>query len=343
MREYHLQPEKFLFLDLKGWETWFWRGEGHEFEVRFELAALPFVQQQVGREDFALFATPVVNLFKHRAEPIVLENSDAPYPVSPSALDSSHCQVYSLERVFSHLRFSTKTKTYSEDSGPSRMFAFEPRYRVTRRESVFREGLDTYLSVMEPSGMQSPHEEALHIELLCTNGSLPRNLERGDLCVAAGNSPMFAAFTNIRRVATYPPLTTGNNRLWLDFSRLNLNFSQLDAQVLRSVLRGCVVAECSNQGALVTAGKRIDGILDCQVKATDRLVGRYLRRGWEVRLTLHRDHFAGPGDMFLFCAILECFLSCYVSDKHFVRLMAVEFTQGTEHESPVRMGKRSSL
>ena len=41
LQEYFTAPEKFLFLDLAGWEHWHDRGEGSKFEIGFELDDLP--------------------------------------------------------------------------------------------------------------------------------------------------------------------------------------------------------------------------------------------------------------------------------------------------------------
>ena len=74
LHEYFIQPDKFMFLDLV-LEKWRGRGEGTEFEIRFELDKLPFALHQVSTADILLFATPAVNVFKHRAEPIVTQQS----------------------------------------------------------------------------------------------------------------------------------------------------------------------------------------------------------------------------------------------------------------------------
>ncbi|MCK5505076.1 MAG: type VI secretion system baseplate subunit TssF, partial [Thermodesulfovibrionia bacterium] len=73
LQEYFLSPEKFLFLDITGWERWSNRGDGSRFEVVFEFDELPFPPPRIKRDSFDLFVTPAVNIFPHEADPVLLD------------------------------------------------------------------------------------------------------------------------------------------------------------------------------------------------------------------------------------------------------------------------------
>ncbi|MDY7034249.1 MAG: type VI secretion system baseplate subunit TssF, partial [Thermodesulfobacteriota bacterium] len=77
IQEYFILPEKFLFLDLTGWEDWRDRGDGSQFEITFELHGLPFPNPRMKRENFILYATPAINIFPHEADPIRLDHKKA--------------------------------------------------------------------------------------------------------------------------------------------------------------------------------------------------------------------------------------------------------------------------
>ncbi|MEA5115922.1 MAG: type VI secretion system baseplate subunit TssF, partial [Geobacteraceae bacterium] len=77
-----------------------------------------------------------------------------------------------------------------------------------------------------------------------------------------------------------------------------------------------------------------------EVKPTDRLIGRGIYRGYDVRLKLRGDNFAGPGDLYLFSSVLERFLGGYVTQNCFIRLMVEEIGRGYRFEWPARFGDR---
>jgi len=99
LQEYFLLPEKFLFLDLGGWENWKDRGDGSRIEIVFELEqpSIPF--PRIRKESFMLHVTPVVNIFSHEADPIRLDHRKTDYLVRPAGANVDHYQVYSVENV----------------------------------------------------------------------------------------------------------------------------------------------------------------------------------------------------------------------------------------------------
>jgi type VI secretion system protein ImpG len=99
LQEYFVLPEKFLFLDIAGWDLWQDRGEGDRFEITFELDSLPSPPPRIKKENFVLYATPAVNIFPHEADPIRLDHRKTEYLVRPSGANLTHYQVYALEEV----------------------------------------------------------------------------------------------------------------------------------------------------------------------------------------------------------------------------------------------------
>ena len=89
LQEYFTFPEKFFFLDLQGLGDAWKQGFKNRFELVFLLA--PFEQSErrqvlelgVSANTFRLNATPIVNLFKQTAEPILLDQRRYEYPVIP--------------------------------------------------------------------------------------------------------------------------------------------------------------------------------------------------------------------------------------------------------------------
>lgn len=344
IQEYFTLPQRFLFLDLLGWERWLGRGDGCRFTVAFELdPALP-CQPRVKRESFVLFAAPAVNLFSHDAEPVLLDHRRERYPVRPGGLPPDHAEVFSVDRVTGYMRGSARERRYL----PFELFRqgtpTEPTYHTSISRSPHRSGMTTHLAVAYPPGGGEPETETLAIALTCTNGRLPERLRLGDLCQATGSSPEYATFRNITPLTptVMPPL--GNNLLWRLVSHLALNrLSLASGDNLRALLGLYLFEDHRDQGAVAANRKRLEGIEGVTAVAADRLVGGIAMRGRELRLRLRGDHFAGPGDLFLFGSVLDEFLGGYASLNTFTRLTVHEVLRGESSQWPARLGHQPLL
>src|SRR5262249_50412783 len=86
LTEFFAFAPKFLFVDLDGLGGGALAGAGNELEVFIYLdRATPDLEQNVSADTFRLGCTPVVNLYKQRAEPIQLTHTDYEYRVGPDA------------------------------------------------------------------------------------------------------------------------------------------------------------------------------------------------------------------------------------------------------------------
>ena len=344
LQEYFVAPTKFLFLDLTGWERWTNRGDGNRFEVVFELDELEFTPPKVRKESFVLFATPAVNVFPHDADPILLDHRSAEYFVRPSGADASHYQVFSVDTVSGFIQGTAKERRYS----PYELFNPDlrsvPVYHASRRASVAGTGLDVFLSVAYPREAGPPVSETLSIGLSCTNGTLPEALRVGDISQATSDTPEIAEFRNITP-ATFsvaPPL--GTNLLWRLISHLSLNHLSLArGENLRALLELYLFPDSRDRVSLAANKKRIAGIEGVDARPSDRLVGGLPMRGQEVEIRLRQDHFAGPGDMYLFGCVLDHFLGNYSSINTFMRLSVLETLKGDVSRWPVRIGNHPLL
>ncbi len=347
LQEYFILPEKFLFLELTGWNRWKQRGDGSQFEIRFELSDLPFPAPRIKKENFVLSAAPAINIFPHDADPIRLNHKKTEYSIRPSGTNPSHYQIYSVEKVVGLVQGTAEQKIYE----PFEAFNPHPRdnpiFNTTVRRSPLHAGVDTYLSVAYPPASGPPASGTLSIELLCTNGSLPENLQRGDISLPTGSSPEFAEFINIRppTAGMLPPVGRGRNLLWRLLSHLSLNYISLTkAENLRALLNLYIFSETRGRTDSIANKKRINGIENIEAKASDRLVSGIMMRGQEIRLKLRGDHFAGPGDLFLFGCVLDCFLGVYASINTYIQLF-VEDTRkrGGYYQWPARVGEHPLL
>ncbi|MBS3780631.1 MAG: type VI secretion system baseplate subunit TssF, partial [Desulfovermiculus sp.] len=344
LQEYFMLPEKFLFLDLFGWDEWTRTTAGNRFSVRFELQTPPFSPLRVNADNFVLFATPAINVFSMEGEPIRLDHRQTQYPVRAQASNPEHFQVYSIDKVVGIIQGTAEQRTYA----PFDLFHPQPKntpiYQVVRQPSPIHRGLSTSISVAYPPQSAPPRMETLSLVLQCTNGALPENLQLGDISVPTADAPEFLDFTNITLVkpGTHPPRR--HNLLWRFLSHLSLNYLSLArTENLKALLDLYLFPETRAQKSYLANRKRLDGIEDVALDHVTMLVQGCMMRGLSIKLSLRQDHFAGMGDLFVFGSVMERFLGNYASMNTFTRLWVEETTSGEELLWPARVGDRPLL
>lgn len=343
LQEYFIQPDKFMFVDMSGWEKWGGRGDGTEFEICFELDKLPFELHQVGRGDFVLSATPAVNVFKHRAEPITIDPLKTEYPVTPAENHFGCYDIYSVNAVTGLLSHSSRKIAFTSSGSECKRSLQLPSYAIIRKNAAVRDGIETSISV---NGIRSAHIKpitSLAIELVCSNARLPEKLKIGDVCEETDSSPSFAEFKNCTRISRYACITMKENLLWRLYCHQNTCISLLTVDGLRAMI-GLLVQTCMNNHASARQSSgHIQGIQDVQIKETDRLLGRSILRGWEFHIKLNKNYFNSQGELYLFGALLDQFMRWYATESSFTRTVIEDVHSKIIYEWPVKMGRRSLL
>lgn len=344
LQEYFVLPEKFQFLDLVGWERWGRRGGGSRFEILFVLDAPPAAPPRLKARDFVLGAVPAVNVFRHDADPIRLEHRKTDYPVRPSANDPGKYQVYAVERVVGYRHGSAQERLYSPFEYFRPHTAASPVYHVKLVNSPVSAGIDVRLSVPYLAESGGPVQETLSIVLQCTNGSLPEALKAGDIRMPTSSTPEYLDFQNIRppTQAVLPPV--GANVHWRLISHLALNFLSIEEpEHLRALLALYAFDQRRDRAAHLANLKRIAGLSALEVQSADKRVSGILMRGRRIRADARGDHFAGPGDLYLFGCVLDYFLSAYAALNSFTEFAIRDVLNGDEHRWPARIGDRPLL
>ena len=342
LQEYFSTPEKFLFFDLTGWERWQQRGNGMPFSISFELDSIPFQPQRVRRDSFALHAVPAINLFHHEADPISIKHRSGSYLIRPTGIHPAHCQVFSVDRVTGYTRTTGRERSYLPFDLFSSDSSTEPIYQALLSQSLRHRGHDVHLGVAFPGGIAPNDPETLSIALTCTNGSLPDSLHTGDINVPLSPLPDFVSARNIAPInpGQSPPLGPGLLRQLT--SHLCLNQLSLEhVEHLQTVLE-LYLFPSHHPGSRVAANrKRISGIEAIDLIAVELMVSGLPMRGKEIRVKVRQDHFAGPGDLYLFGCLLDHFLGSYASMQSFTRLVFHETVKGGTCQWPTRLGNQT--
>jgi len=336
LSEYFAFPQKFLFFDLVGLDKQILNRAGNRLELYLYLSRSSVdLEQNVAATTFQLGCTPVVNLYKQRAEPIALSHTQTEYRVAPDARRPLANEVYSIDRVTATSPDNEQVEyepfysfKHASDRLAQKTFWYAERRPAERCGGEPDQGTEVYLSLVDLGfEASSPGDWTLDVETTCLNRDLPYRLSwrqgQSGLRLTTG-----APVSRIESVSGGPTRTLRpalkRGAAWRLISHLSLNHLSLTdekegADALREILTLYDFADSGETRAM------IEGILSVRSR---RVVGRVagdLRggfcRGVEVTLHFDEDRFAGSG-LFLFASVLERFLGLYCSVNSFSKLIA---------------------
>lgn len=358
LTEYFAFPEKFLFFDLD-LSAKVLLGAGRKLEAFLYLNRTDGdLERAVSKENFALGCTPVVNLFRQRAEPITLTQSQAEYRVVPDARRQGALEVYSVERVRAtdaEGRERPFLPFYGLRHGGAEA-ATRTWYLATRRPAGARDsGTELYLSLVdldfEPS---APADSILSVDATCLNRDLPGQLPYGGghphLRLVEGN----AAVSGIACLTPPTPtlrLADRRGHRWRLVSHLQLNHLSISGgeegvEALREILRLYDFRDSAETRAIVDGITKVStkrGTARAPSRPGDVAWGDAVCRGIDVTVEFDPARFSGNG-LFLLASILDRFLALYCSINSFTRLTAtVKGRTGVLRTWPARAGDRPLL
>lgn len=321
--DYFSFPEKFLFVELEGWESWRERGHGTRFEISFVFKnELPVSPPVVDRSIFVVGATLAVNLFPQDSDPIPVSGDTRRYAIQPSSKGKGHNQVWAVVGATGLLKNGMRKRAYNHQpvSGYSR--SHEATFRTIVRPRPLSAGTKVVIELNRSTPEADSSEETVTAHLICTNGHLPERLGIGDIRVRTADIPESIELANIAPVtpAADPPLEA--NRLWHLFSLTSMGKVSLSsAGNLRSILETCATAVRRDREGVTRNLERIHGIVDLAVRWRDFIHRGQPWRGMEVTIRLDSVKYGSLGDLHLFGWALERFLGGFATGNTLVQLI----------------------
>lgn len=356
LTEFFTFPWKFLFVDLTSLDLGSIPGLENRLEIYFFLnRAAPELESQISTDTFRLGCTPIINLFKQRAEPIPLTQTKTDYRVVPDARRPQASQVYSIDRVVAMSPAGKEVEYRPFYSFRHASVAENQRqfWHASTRPSL-GEGpgngalQEVYLSLVDLNfDPRVPAEWTLDVETTCLNGDIPNQLPFGGgqpkLRLLHGG-PITQVLCHVHPTAVKRPAIK-RGALWRLISHLSLNHLSISdgedgADALREILTLYDFANSPETRSM------IEGIVGVRSR---RVVGALAGtgsgpfcRGIEVTVELDETRFAGSG-MFLFVSVLERFLGLYCTINSFSKLIATTKQSGELRRWPPRAGERVLL
>lgn len=370
LREYFALHERFLFVRLTGLADAIARCEANQVDVLILLDDEDIdLEGRVDGENFALFATPAINLFPKRADPIPLAERFAEHHVVPDRTRPEDYEVYRVRRVIGtgmsaadeqeFLPFYSASDFDAAAGGVGAYYAVHrvPRTLSSRERQRGRRsryaGSEVYVTLVDAKA--APYQtdlRQLSVETLCTNRDLPIMMPIGRGRTDFGLDTSAAVPVEAIRCVTgrpRPPIPSyaEGDFAWRAISHLSLNYLSLidvdeteGAAALREILK--LYGEPGDE----QIRKQIEGVKSIRSAPITRPVPTpgpiAFARGLEVTVDFDEVGFAGTG-CFLLGAVLAEFLTKYVSLNSFVETVVATDQRGEIMRWKPKIGQRQLL
>jgi len=367
LREYFAFPQRFLFLELSGLREALAGCAETELDILITCrGADPALERSVSVRDVALNCTPAANLFRKQADRIHLTSRFAEFHVVADRTRPIDYEVLQVTDVTGYGSDLAEVQTFmpfyaamDREHGGAGGGAYFSLNRVRRTPSEHERhggqrsayaGSEVYVSLVDRAA--APYRSDLRelaVTALCSNRDLPTQMTVGvgqtDFTLDR-NAPVTST-----RCLGRPSAAVASHveqpQDWRAISHLSLNYLSLvnagdhgGATALREMLR--LYADPRAADSL----KQIEGLQSVASQLVTRRIARAgplaFVRGLEVALTFGEEAFRGSG-VFVLAAVLERFLSQYVSINSFTETVLRSVDRGEIMRWPPRNGMRPLL
>ncbi len=362
LQEYFAFPERYMFVELTQLQAAFQQASEQEVDVIILLnRSNARLINEIDVSRFALFCTPVINVFPKRADRIHLSNQTNEFHVVPDRSRPLDYEVYQIREVtgfgsgsddqLAFLPFyqassdiRQQQRAYYTVMRLPRMVSSKQKLQGPRSSYI---GNEVYIAIVDSNDAPFKSDlKQLGLELLCTNRDLPLQLPIGigktDFTIQTG-APV--DFIRCLSGPTKPrPSNAHKDTAWKLINHLSLNYLSLinnDEQEGAMAFRSLLSLYGDNSEA--SFRKQIEGVLFIKSKPIVRRINTagpiVFGRGLEITVTVDESAFEGSG-VFLMGMVLEQFFAHYVSLNSFTETVLTSSDRGEIMRWPTRLGQR---
>ena len=341
LQDYYHLPAKFAFVDIDGASALAELREVSRVSLSMVFDAPHPRIQRLPREAVKVNCVPVVNVFATTAEPIRIAAHRGAYLVRPAELPPAHGEVYRIESVEAVGRGGERVPVHD-------FFRFEHAaqrassraFYTTHLRPSMAEGADMSMAfgVADADGGLFD-AEVVSIDLLATNRQLASALRVGEVGKATAWSPSTVTFRNILPVTRSVPAPVGRDLHWRAVAHAVMGLRSIaDPTVLRAVLDVYNTEAAVDRQAARANQLRAAALREVRVTPAERVSRGSVVRGVEVEVELDENGFSGPGDLYLFSAVLDRLFADYLAINTFGRTSVVALPSRTRYPWPPRSG-----
>lgn len=358
LHEFAVCPARFWFFTLKGLGRGLRHITGREAEIvvlldRFDST----LAEHVDASRFALFCTPIINLFRRKADPVEIPRANGEVRLQADKQHGSDYEVFAVEALHgfvnkgvASLEFRSRYRSLADDeTNHGRYFTVRRERRATndsRRRYGARAtyvGTEVFVSLVDQD--ERPYREPmkyLSVDAWLTNRDLPNLLNvDGVADLTVGLSAPIRSVGLIRAPSlARAPLAQGEVA-WRLIRQLNHSCDMFeDGAGLRDMLMLFATDDD------VRYRRQIDSLTGVTTRAiTQKLPGHgplRFGRGIECAFTVDEAGLDGISP-YLFGLILEHYVARHVSTHSFTRSVLHSVQRGELMRWPVRTGTRGTV
>ncbi|AOZ06160.1 type VI secretion system baseplate subunit TssF [Cupriavidus malaysiensis] len=364
VHEYFACPQRFFFFGLNGLRPGLAKVDSREAELVVLLSKPPgTLASQVDAAQFALFCTPVVNLFPMRTDRMEIDPGRTEFHLVADRRRPLDYEIFSVQglsgQAHEHstpIDFRPLFATLNSDEGNhGRYFSVRRERRLLSNHArkygtrTPYTGTEVFVSLVDQN--EAPYSNDLHylsVEAMVTNRDLPNLIPRDGLNDLRSPDSIPVAGVSLIRPPSAPraPFAEGE-MAWRLIRQLGFNYLSLTdldhregGQGLRSMLRLFVASDDTAQQ------RQIESLIGSRVlPVTRRLPGNgpiLYGRGIQCQLTVDESGFSGISP-YLFGVVIEHFLARHVSVNAFTETELYAMERGLIHRWAPRMGGRSAF
>ncbi|MFB9122820.1 type VI secretion system baseplate subunit TssF [Paraburkholderia dipogonis] len=364
LQEYFACPARFWFFTLTGLAKGLASIAGNEAEIVLLLERPAHrLAETVDASHFALFCTPVINLFPRRTDRLDLDPDRQSHRLLPVPAASSDYAVHSVQAAWGQVSEASEAlRFYPLHASVGESTSRGARYFTIRRELNRSEEDDrhygtrrpftetrTFISLVDRD--ERPNTEGIHylsLEALLTNRDLPC------LIPCDGRRDLFphksipAESVGLVRAPTMPrpPLASGE-RAWQLYGQLNLGYMTFDEPPDRpatgDALRRLLRLYLSEDTAVLR--RQVEALTSATATPVNRRLPPHFPqpfgRGIECTLTFDESGFDGMSPYTL-GLVLERYVARHVSERSFTTTVLCSTQRGRITHWPPRAGTRGA-
>jgi len=358
LTEYFAYPEKFLFIDINYLADAIPANASNELNLYIYLANSNVeLEHNINASTFALYCTPVINLFQQVAEPISLDHTQHEYLIMPDSRHPNGMEVYSIDQVTTsssdgeitnhHPIYGTNHDANNEENP---VFWHAMRRSSSLGNYTHDNGSDVFISLIDPHfNPEHSDDRTLELNLTCTNrdlaGQLPFGKDQPKLQFVDESPPVKTVKCLMQPTQTIrPPLR--NHARWRLISHLNLNYLSLTGtgdttNALKEILRLYDFKDSSISRAIVQSIHHVRTTpVSSPITINDKTA---ICRGTEIFIEIDEALLAGNSP-YLLVNVLERFFALYCSINSFTRVIAtLKGKEGILKRCPPRVGEKVLL
>jgi len=340
LQDYFIMPEKYHFIEIHGMDRLSVLSSARSYTLRFQFDRRLPKEIRISRNSFRLYCVPAVNLFSISADPLRMDNTKVFYRIRPAVENVAHYQIYSVLNMVGYEyggRQRHEFEPFLKATGDCQITAeHRNRFQLYSQPAVVGDGLDTFVGFSGPV-CRSNEVVSISLDLICTNGNLPQQLQCEDICHATGNTPEFVKAVNVLAPTTALLPLPGSSGLWSLIASLGANYTaNLNTENLKVLLTACNRLANYNRQSAREHELRMSALKDIKYEFRNWLIRGVPVNTDSITIQMDGSKYGSEGELYLFMSMLNLYFHHTRSINSVREFIAEDIVNGEIYTWPIQ-------